>query len=154
MTYKTIDQIIYPDLLLANRPCMLASKLSYDIIRSYIKKNIDKKFAKISSDYDFCFTVEKVIPIHDEYSYFYDENLFKKTKKKKMKKKYVTDRNLTVFEMTHDEKNYEGYTLVKPFTGKNLKDLHEKIKKYLDDLIEMINKPVKDCPNCCGRGVV
>ena len=45
------------------RRCRLTSQESFDIIRWYIKRNIDPKAAEMTSDYDFCLTVKKLIPL-------------------------------------------------------------------------------------------
>ena len=63
INHQEIDKIIFPEILLVNRPCCLTSKQMYDITRQYIKQNIDNSIAKITSDYDFCFTVKKIVKL-------------------------------------------------------------------------------------------
>ena len=63
VNYKTIERIVYPDILLNQRPCEFDSVTMYNIVRQHISENIDPKVAKISSDYPFCFAVEKRIPL-------------------------------------------------------------------------------------------
>lgn len=142
---QTFDKIIFPSVLLPLRPCKLTIKQSYDIVRKFIKDNIDSKYAEITSDYDFCFTVKKKIKmnkIEESVSVFISGH--KKTE-------YINDRNVEVFEMCH--KQYQSYTPIKPFEGKTLKDLEKNIDKFCGDLIEKINKPLIDCRHCEGTGV-
>jgi hypothetical protein len=73
-------------------------------------------------------------------------------RKQKLVKRYRDKRDVVIFEMC-PAKVYSGYTPIAPFKGKNQKDLQKVIKKYLKDLMEMINAPVVDCPHCKGSGV-
>jgi hypothetical protein len=50
--------------------------------------------------------------------------------------------------------NYEGYTSIKGFEGKNESDLKEQIDAYLADLTDAINEPLTECGNCNGTGVI
>lgn len=42
------------------RPCLLSGGKLYEIIRDYIKRNIDANISKVSSDYDFTFAVKDI----------------------------------------------------------------------------------------------
>jgi hypothetical protein len=145
LKYNIIDEIVLPDLIHHMRPCALSSKDSYAIIRNHVRENIDKECAEITSDYNFCFTVKKQIKI-------IDPNINIETKKKK--EKFRTNRSVEIFEMTWSPENYKGYTPIKPFYGKNAEDLKSNINKYLKDLMDMINRPLVECPHCNGAGVV
>jgi hypothetical protein len=74
------------------------------------------------------------------------------------KPKYITDyreiREIEVFEMTHANHNYKGYTVIEGFKGNNVEELKENIDNYLRDLMEEINRPLSDCPHCLGKGVI
>lgn len=154
--YQIVDKLIFPAPLLPQRPCKLSSVDTYKIVRQYIKNNINPKVAEITSDYDFCFTVKKKIELSKPEEYLTDVNwsLFGKRKKPKYETRYRRDRLVEVFEMTNEEDKYKGYTPIKGFEGKTQKDLKEKIDAYLSELIQMINEPLKDCPNCKGLGVM
>lgn len=148
--YDTINKILFPSLALHKTSCSLTSKQTYDIIREHIKNNIDKRYAVVTSDYDFCFTVNKRIEIiPEEHTYV---SLF--DKKKKPQKKMVSDRNIEVFSMTHDQKGYQDYPIIKGFEAKSLKQLKEMIDIYLRDLMKHINQPIVECECCKGQGVV
>lgn len=156
--HQIIDQIIFPKPMLATRPTRLSSIDSYEIIRNYIKDNINPKYAEITSDYDFCFTVQKKIPLSQKQEYKYDANftIFGKRKKPKHLTAYHTDRKVKVFEIApeRDGKVYNGYSRCKEFEGENYQDLVNNIQTYLKNLIEEINHPLVDCPKCSGSGVI
>lgn len=157
VSHAIIDQIVYPAIAIHERPCQLSSKQTYNIVREYIKRNINPKSAIITSDYDFCFTVQKVIPLGTPYSYQYDKNdsIFGRKKRKvEMRSQFVENKKMVCFEMTSTEDNYKGYTPIKSFTGINENDLKEQIDSYLETLMAYINEPMKECPHCNGVGVL
>lgn len=151
--HNEVDTILFPDIVLPARTSKLTSKQTYKIIRQHVKTNINPHYAAITSDYDFCFTVEKVIPLTKPVAYQRDVSRFGARKPK-----YVTDyrdkRSIKVFEMTSDEDNYKGYTPITPFVGKSVDDLKRNIDEFLADLMAYINEPIKDCACCQGTGVV
>lgn len=157
VSHQFIDKIVYPAIILPSRPCSLTSLETYKIIREHVKNNIDPKIAQITSDYDFCFTVQKKIEFAEPEKYTVDVNngIFQKRKRKpKYETRFRTERLVVIFEMTHEEKGYQNYTPIKGFRGTDHTDLKEKIDFYLESLMEFINKPVKDCPKCKGCGVI
>jgi hypothetical protein len=151
-----LDKIMFHPVLLPTRPCRLNVDQSYKIIREHVKQNIDKEFAKITSDYDFCFQVDKNIILDEPEEYQVDvNNLFnynKRKRKEKLETRYRKIRNVKLFEMA--PKPYQKYTVIKPFEGTSYENMMVNIQKYLDNLIEQINKPLIDCPNCKGMGVI
>lgn len=153
--YEDISQIMVPDLMIHTQPCSLSSPQTYEIIRKYVKENIAPKEARITSDYDFCFTVKKVVHVKP---WTKRTEVFTATgksyKRPKFKTSSVDTKLEEIFEMTHKGRNYQGYTPIEGFSGKNLKDLEEQIKAYLDELIEVINTPVAECQHCSGTGAV
>ena len=78
--HQELDRILFPSIILPERPCKLSSKDSYDLIRQHIRNNIDSKIAEITSNYDFCFAVEKKIGLCE--SEPYSINLNSGTKRK------------------------------------------------------------------------
>ena len=151
--HQLLDRITFPDLILPSRPCKLTSKQTFDIIRKHVLNNINGKWARVTSDHNFCFTVKKVIPLKEQKKHTVDVNLFSKRKPKYVTQ-YQNDRKVDIFEMTHSEANYKGYTPIQPFMGDNEEELGKNIQAYLDNLMEHINKPLKDCPHCEGKGVI
>ena len=84
--HQLIDKIIFPDIMLPDKPCKYNSKQSYDIVRGFIKENINSHYAEITSDYDFCFTVMKKIKLSKTKKFTVDVNawgnMFSKRKKR------------------------------------------------------------------------
>ena len=150
--YNLLDRIQTHPVLLQNMPCELSKKETYSIIRNHVKNNINPKVAHITSDYDFCFTVEKKIDLAEVEEYTVDVNMMNKRRKPKYEKRFKRMRSVKIFEAA--PKPYNSYPVVKPFTGENTEDLNEKVEEYLSDLMDMINEPLADCPNCKGKGVI
>lgn len=138
LEYQLIDEIIYPDFVKDGLPVKISSNQLYNVARNYIKDNMDGKYVKITSDYDFCLTVKKRIP--------YQVETFDGIKTEYKLK--------TVYERTPKYKKYKGYTVMESLTAKNSDELKKKIDDYLERLINIINKPIKLCDKCNGKGVV
>jgi hypothetical protein len=148
----TVHAAFYPEVMLPNKACALTSDQMYDIIRNHIRENIDGAYAHITSDYDFCFTVKKKLKIPTE-NRTYDANLFSRSKKVKLVKYQVTDREYEIFEMTPESRKYNGYTVISGITADNHDDLKEKLDSILHKLTEAINAPLASCFHCNGTGV-
>lgn len=150
--YTLINELTTPDMFIDNTPCCLSAEHTYGIIRSYIKQNINGKWATLT-DYDFCLRVTKNIMLESPQSYqFTESNLFSKKKSKpKTVTKYRDKRTVNIFECC--PKPYDKHTVVTPFKGNSLQDLKYNIDTYLTNLITEINKPLVDCPHCKGLGV-
>ncbi|MGM9987354.1 MAG: hypothetical protein ACI35O_09020 [Bacillaceae bacterium] len=152
LQYNLLDRITTHPVLLPTKPCKLSSEETYKIIRAYVKNYIDPKYAVITSDYDFCFTVQKRIELYEPEKYSVNVNALHSRRKPKYETRYRKERKTVVYEAA--PKPYQSYTVVEPFTGDNLEDLKNKIDTYLKELIAYINEPVVDCECCKGRGVV
>lgn len=159
VNYKLIERIFYPDILLPQRPCFFTSEQSYKIVRQYVKDNIDAKYAVITSDYDFCFTVKRRIPLSEFQTYSVDVNfmhnmLSKRQRKPKYVQKQKKEREEECFAMSWSPKAYSGYTPIQGFEADTQENLKEKVDNYCKELIKFINKSFIDCKNCKGDGVV
>lgn len=128
LKHDRIDEILVPSLLIHQKPCILKSREVYGILREYIKTHINGKYARISSDYNFCFEVQKVTP-------------------------GVNNRK-TIFEMTHKQENYKDYTPIDDLVADTEKELKNKIDKLCKDTIKKINEPLIICPECRGYGTI
>lgn len=153
--YGELDQILTPEFAIHTKPCALTSQQTYDIIRTFVKDNIDPKHAIITSDYDFCFTVKKKVALKP----WVKSTEIKKAngrsyRSPKFKTQTIDHKQVEIFEMTHEAKGYQGYTPVKGFSGSSLEDLVDTVKNYLQDLIEYINMPIAECQHCGGTGHV
>lgn len=149
-----LDRLLVPEFLQHNRPCSLSSKQTYDIVRHFIKNNIDKTKASIRSDYDFCFSVEKIVQLATPKSYKTEQTTprGKSYRPPRFTNKIESTKQVQIFEMTHDRENYKGYTSISGFKGDNLQDLHSNITQYLNELISVINSKTVECQSCSGYG--
>lgn len=150
--YREIDKILVPLYALHTKPCSISAATSYNIIRTFVKDHIDHNHAIIKSDYDFCFSVEKIIYTKTTE---WDIGLSKTPMNKRPKFSRNLDsvyKTKKIFDIS--PKGYEKYPVAKPFTGESLEDLHNNIKSYLNELIATINKPMVACECCGGHGYV
>ncbi|WP_434786962.1 hypothetical protein [Bacillus velezensis] len=152
LNYNLLDRIQTHPMLLETKPCYLSREESYKIIRNHIKANINPKFARITSDYDFCLTVVKVLELCKPQEYVVDLNTMYKRRKPKLEKRFQTKREVEIYNVA--PKAYQSYPIVEPFSGKDVEDLKGNIKKFLDDLMDKINEPLVECKCCEGRGVI
>jgi hypothetical protein len=153
LDHQLFDKMIFPSIMLHSRPCSISSQNLYALVRQHIKDNIDNKFAKITSDYDFCFTVKKLVSLIEPENVSY-HNLFARTKKERNKIHYAVNKfkEVQIFEMTHAQKRYENYTVIESIYADNEAELKNKIDEFLKNLMEIINKPLTMCLHCNGTG--
>ena len=149
VSYTQLEKCLTPEFLRHKRPCFLTSKQTFDIVRLYVKENIDGRNAKVTSDYNSCFTVKKVINTKPWKNEILKPNL-KSYRPPRFKN--IETKLIDIFEMTHDKENYKKYTVIKGFKGCDLEDLTGNIKEYLDELMNYINMPVSECAECEGCG--
>lgn len=150
--YNLIDRIQTHPVLLQNKPCYLTKEESYKIIRNHVKANINPKYARVTSDYDFCFTVSKVIELYKPYEFKVNINEKYPRRKRKYETRYQTEKLVEIYEVA--PRPYQKYPVVEEFYGKDYEDLKNNIKQFLDELMEFINEPVVECECCKGRGVI
>lgn len=152
---SVLDSIMFPSMVLHELPMTADSQLVYAILRQYIKDNIDNTAAEITSDYDFCFSVEKKIKLTKIEEFVRTIEKGKGRCKRKVREtQFLDTRKRRVFEMTYSPKNYSDYTPIKEITGKNAKELRDKIINLCEETIKLINEPIADCPHCDGKGVI
>ena len=155
VSYDDFDTIVVPEFLLYKRPCMLTSRQMYDIVRTYIKDNIDRAVATITSDYNFCFTVKKIIKCTP---YMAQETHVGARGKTVTHTQRKETKQVEVFEMTYSgykgASGYEGYTCIDPWYAESFQDMKDGLGKYLKDLMLKINTPAVECPHCQGAGIV
>lgn len=153
---QLIDQLVFPPVVKPELPCKFTSRQVYNIVRHYIKENINLDVATITSDYDFCFTVKKKIAISNPYTLSCEvkKSNGKSYKKPRYRESYVKKREVEVFEMTYSPENYKGYTPVPEMVANSHAELKLKMDSYLSEVMKLINTPLTDCPHCNGMGVV
>lgn len=151
-----LSEILNHPSLLQDEKCFLTTEESYKRIREFVKTNVNPQVAYVSSDYDFHFAVSKRIALHEKEKY--QRNVKPFAKRPKYVDDYRTNRSVQVYDIIPKEgtrKSYDEDSCVAPkFEGDNYEDLEAKIAEYLQDLISKINKPLKDCPHCKGKGVI
>lgn len=153
--YGLLDRltIIHP-VLLPERPCRLSVERSFEIIYAHIKSNLNPKVATMKEYHSLgCLSVDKLIPC-DPVPYTTQVG----TKRRpRTETRYQMSRSFQIYETARPYSGaspYSGHTLCEPFIGTSYEDLQANIKTFLDELMRVLNEPVKDCPHCKGRGVI
>lgn len=151
--HPMLNRVIIPEIMLHNSPCKISSVDLYKIVRNHVKENIDHKMSKITSDYNFCFTVKKIVPLYKPRDFTYT-NPFARTKRQRSKIHHGIQeyKEYHIFSMTDDKQNYRGYSPIESISANNEEELKIKIDSYLEQLMETINKPLKCCEHCKGAG--
>lgn len=148
-----LERMLTPEFMLHERPCKLSSQQVYRIVRKCIIDNIDTKHAIITSNYDFCMTVKKKIHIPVKHV---STEIFTPTGRRysrpKFKTSVVSHKEEEIFEMTHAEAKYKGYTCIEGWEANSLKELYENIQYYLDELMLVLNSNAVECTYCKGQG--
>lgn len=147
-----VHSALYPSIMHPSRPTSVSGDELYKIVRYHVRENINPKYAKITSDYDFCFTVKKQIgiePIHKT-----RDARVGRQRKPRLVSYTVNDREVQLFEMTPPSKKYQGYTPIKGISADNHEQLKERIDEFLNNLMEQINEPLETCNKCKGDGVI
>jgi hypothetical protein len=154
--HQLIDKIMFPTIIIHETPSRLSSRQVYSILREYIKRNINPAVARITSDYDFCFAVDKIIALAEPYDK--EHEILNRNNKsyhpKRFDRRHVSSRSVRVFEMTHSPENYKGYTPILDIIANSESELADKIDELCKNTAAMINEPLVDCPHCRGMGVV
>lgn len=152
-----IEAILTPEFLLHNCKCFLTSEQVYKIVRSHVIRNIDNQYARITSNYDFCFTVKKKVKA--KAFVVQKEKLTPRGNSYKPPKYYNETKDtkeVECFEMTwhgaDKRKGYGSYTVIEAWRADNLQDLYNNIQAYLEDLMHIINTPWAYCECCDGTG--
>ena len=144
--HDTLATLFVPSIVVNNIPCSISGEHLYDIIRQHINANINHDVARITSDYDFCFTVQKVIKLEEPIT------VFKVDAKGKKKQHIKTERLVPIFEMSPNA--YQDYTPVPSISANNEEELKGKIDDIISNIMSHINKREFECPCCKGRGSV
>lgn len=160
-TYKAsvseLTQIEYPEELYQEFPCKLNREQVMSIIRDHVKKNIDLRYAEITSDYKFSFEVKKKIKLFEPYTKLVDSNRSWSNSRRKPKwvENIISSKSESILHLTDgsSSNNYNA-TVVAEIIGANYEDLKLKVTKYLDSIMEMINVPYCECPHCQGWGLI
>jgi len=155
VTYDELSSMLVPDLLIHKQPCSITSEQAYSVIRNHVKEHIDVKQAIITSDYDFCFNVKKLVSIKPYVKTTEERKANGRSyAKPRIHKRTIEHKQIDWFEMTTKKKRHGSYTPIEGFSGDSLDDLIANIKNYLDELMDSINCELKECSHCSGSGIV
>lgn len=152
-----LTQIEYPSALYQEFPCKLNREQVMDIIRTHVKKNIDRRYAEITSDYKFSFEVKKKINLYEPYSKLVDANnsWMNKRRKPKWVEKIIANKSESILHLSDGSSRNDYKTdLVPEIIGSNYEDLKVKVNEYLDNLMSIINTAYCECPHCQGWGLI
>ena len=137
----------------------MTSQQVYKIIRSHVLNNINGAVARVTSNYDFCFEVKKVVKTTS--FEVKSEQLTQRGnsyKPPRFSKKTQDSKLDTIFEMTwwgaDKGKGYGSYTVIQGWEAPNLQELADQVKFYLEDLMKVINAPAHECKECKGCGMI
>jgi hypothetical protein len=158
--FSDIERMLTPEFLLHTRPCTLTSQQVYKIVRAHIQNNIDGKVARITSNYDFCFEVQRVVqhkPVEIK-----REKLtasLKSYRPPRFTTSVSTNKLVKLFSMTwagagKSTKGYGDYPIIDGWKADSLQELYDNMQQYLSDLMQEINKPAVECSHCNGTGQV
>ena len=153
-----LTMIEQPEFAYQEMPCKLSSEQMFEIIRIYVKENINVDAATITSDYSFHFEVKKKIGLAEPYNKLYNTNT---STRRNAKPKWVTrtisekqETILNIKDKVSSTSYGENCHVAPAIVGENYADLNEKVTKYLDGLMEEINKKYCECPHCKGWGII
>lgn len=136
LTFDELELLLTPEFLRHKVACTLSSKQMYNIVRQFVKQNIDTTCAKISSDYDFCFEVKRIIHAPSKSDVKLEQ----------------------IFEMTwagyKGRGGYEKYTCIPSLSAPSLQKLYDKLADYLQNLMHHINQKAVLCEHCNGVGAI
>jgi hypothetical protein len=152
--HQLLDKVIFPELCLAHRPCSLSSQQVYEITRQYVLSHIDTSVAEITSNYDFCFDISKLVPKVEPETITY-QNILGRTKREREKVRTAVRSysKYKIFQMTYSPRNYDRYTPIPAMYANSEEELKEKIDEWLETLMSIINAPIKECSACKGTGL-
>ena len=156
--YDDLAQMVVPEFMIHTQPCELTSHQVYKIVRQHIIENYDTKVARLTSNYDFCFTVEKVVDTKP-YSVKSEvltrnNNSYKPPRFSTVKK---TNKLTQIFEMSwagagKNGGGYGEYSVIPAWKANNFAELVQNMRQYLDELMAVINAPAHECTSCNGTG--
>jgi hypothetical protein len=156
-TFEEIAKMLVPELLIANAPCRLSGTFLFNIIRAYIRDNINSKYAKITADSNNYFIVARRVITQP--TPFRKEVLTRggnSYRPPRFQSSFANEKYVQIFSMASPDAygSYHSYGLVSGLEANSLVDLYEKLGEMLNFIIREINLSVSNCPHCEGTGLV
>lgn len=152
VAHNRIDRIMIPEPMLHETKAYILSNDLFEIIRQHIIKNIDSKVAKVTSNYDFVFSVSKTVDLIDPYESMSIGDMLSKKKKSNKRMIKVTQKSFSIMSITPEKHKYNNCTVVPDLNAENEEKLQEKLKNVLDRITAFVNTPIRQCPHCRGSG--
>ncbi len=157
VTWNDFQTLMNTDILLYNKPCTIKPAQLMKVIRSFLRDNMDLRYAIFDRDDSSSIAIKKVVKIKTEEIWAEE--------KKNGGDPYVVPRFSTSFRTQRDTPcvfkikspsittYLKDYHTVEPLEGSNVKDLKDRLDVYLKSILKVVNEPLKDCECCGGRGV-
>lgn len=131
--YSIQDNCLVPEMIKElTKPCILPKEILYEVLVDYIKRNIDRNIAKITSDYSFCIRIEdirnkrKILEWENNYDKRYTLNNLYANNFKELTKK--------LDKMKHDVINYINKRhICEQCNGTGFSDEELNLKKYYNE---------------------
>ncbi len=132
-------------------PCHIEGKQVFNIIKKYVKDNLPEH-CKITSDYDFHFCVELIVPLIHEETITRDISRIG-AKKPKYQTVPLRSLSLKIIDISIPGDKY-GKTVINGLSGMNYKDLECKIDTMLETYKEVMQHKLTVCSHCKGYGAI
>lgn len=159
VTYDMLTSLVVPEFMIHHHPCTLTSHQVYKIVRHHIRQNINAKYASISSDYDFCFSVDKNVftkPYHINSEQYTKSG--RSYKPPRFTNSTKTIKRAKIFEMTYSgykgNGGYGEYPCIEGWSAPSLAAMKEQMEQYLNELMLVINQHAHECEHCSGVGQI
>lgn len=156
-TVSLITQLEQEEFIHQAFPCKISSSQMFEVIRKYVRKNIDNTVAHISSDYEFHFQVVHKITLADPYTVRIDANQGKRNRSPRWVTNLITTKEANILNIKRNlsDSDYGNNCKVAPsFSCNNYKELCDTIDRYLEELMKTINVNYVECSCCKGWGVI
>jgi len=129
-------------------PCYISSEELFKIIVKYCKENLPEH-CKITSDYEFSFTVELILPILHEEDRLVDISRFN-SKKPKYEKRPLRELRFPIIDICTPKHNYG--LVISPINAENYQELETKIDSLLLEYKQLLSQKLAVCSHCKGYG--
>ena len=153
VVYDDFMQLVMPDFLMYNAPCMLPATSFFSIIRHHLMAALDTRYAVLSSNNKEYLTVERVVKTRpystSREQYTARGNSYRPPR---FAKQNTDVKRETVYSISCGTR-YDGHTKLDPLYANNLDEMKSMIDKYLKELTDELNRPIQHCPHCEGTGL-
>jgi hypothetical protein len=130
-------------------PCHIEAQTLFDIIKKFVKENLPET-CKITSDYNFHFCVELIVPLlHEE---TYQKNVSRmNARKQTYQTTPLRSIQYKIIDIGTPSEKY-GKEKIQAISGRDYADLYCKIEEVLEGYKERLDQKLSVCPHCEGYG--